>query len=108
MSAKSLRKGSASELCLHPKLNDLSDICNRTGHSFATNIDSYADKRNVTRSTRGGKALAGWEEPKGVVKPPIFECLGDDTPPSVQRLIEKLFVVHVPAFMPGGHLRGVL
>ena len=44
-SAKSLRKGSITQLMMKPGLT-VGDVCGRSGHSTGTNIDTYADKRN--------------------------------------------------------------
>ena len=76
-SAKSLRKGSITQLQMTPGLT-LADICGRSGHSTGTNIDSYTDKRNVMLGLRGGKALAEWSDVNATVHVPRFECLFED------------------------------
>ena len=111
-SAKSLRKGSVTQLMMTPGLA-LSDICGRSGHSTGANIDSYADKRNVMLGLRGGKALAEWTNVNAPVHVPRFECLfeiegGVITPEIVDKYIDKMFAVSIEAFMPGNHLYAVL
>jgi hypothetical protein len=86
-------------------------ICSRTGHSTGTNLDSYADDRNVVRGIAAGKALAGWSNVRASVNVPSFECIRSYDPATaknVDSFIERLFVVSLPDFQPGGHLYRVL
>ena len=95
-------------LLTHPAMNSLGDVCGRTGHTTNTSLDYYNDTRNVTRGTRGGKALAQWDDVRGGVSVPRFECLGPGTSDAVNALVNKLFVSSLVAFKPGGTLYGVL
>jgi len=111
ISSKSLRKGSVSQLLIHHDLS-IGEICSRTGHSTGTNLDSYADDRNVVRGIAAGKALAGWSNVRANVKLPSFECLRTDDLDTqrsdVDSFIKELFVVSLPDFGPAGHLYRVL
>ena len=110
ISSKSLRKGSVSQLLINHDLS-IGEICSRTGHSTGTNLDSYADDRNVVRGIAAGKALAGWSNVRASVNVPSFECIRSDDPATakdVDSFIERLFVVSLPDFQPGGHLYRVL
>jgi hypothetical protein len=108
-SAKGFRKAAVSTLLNHPELNAIGDICGRTGHHTKTSLPWYDDKSNPLRAVRGGKALAGWENVRGMVQPPRFMCLSNGTRNvSVDHFIEKLFVISLPAFKPGGQLYTVL
>lgn len=42
-SAKSLRKGSITELSTHRALDGM-DVCGRSGHATGTTLDPYVDK----------------------------------------------------------------
>ncbi len=112
LSAKSLRKGSVSTLMLHKDMNGLGDIVARTGHSTKSNLDSYADKRNVVRGLRGGRALANWDNAGEAVQVPSFACITKDaddaTKEAVNAFIDRLFVVSLPRFKPEGTLYIVL
>jgi hypothetical protein len=106
-SAKSLRKGSITELMTHQKLTGL-DVCGRSGHSTGTTLDTYADKSFTVRGLRGGKALAHYRDVDANIKVPRLECLGGHTTTVVEALLDKLFVVSVSAFKHSGSLHIVL
>ena len=106
ISSKSIQRGGISQLIIHPDLNN-SDICGRSGHASGSNIDLYTDDRNIARGIRGGRALAEFSVGANV-RVPRFECLGTDTQSSVNSLVEKLFVVSLPEFLPRGMLHSVL
>lgn len=96
-SAKSLRKGSITELMTHRSLNGL-DVCGRSGHATGTHLDTYADKTFIVRGLRGGKALAQFHDVDANIKVPTLECLGANVANAVEALIDNLFVISVPAF----------
>ena len=105
--AKSLRKGSITELMTHRSLTGL-DVCGRSGHATGTTLDTYADKTFIVRGLRGARALAHFGDVDANIKVPTLECLGAHAANAVEALLDKLFVVSVPAFMPTGSLHIVL
>lgn len=106
-SGKSLREGSITELMVHRQTTTL-DVCGRSGHSTGTTLDAYVDKSFVFRGLRGAKALAHFKDIDTETKMPRLECLGPHTADAVAALVESLFVVSVPSFLPGGSLHIVL
>jgi hypothetical protein len=106
-SAKSLHKGSITELMTYPSLNG-TDVCGRSGHATGTNLDAYDDKSFIVRGIRGVKALAHYSNVDANIKVPRFECLGAHVTGTVDALLKELFLVSVPVFLPGRSLHVVL
>ena len=102
-SAKSLRRGSITEIGLHRQCG-LFDVTGRSGHSTNTSIDHYNDGTRVERSIPGGRALAGWYDVTCCTKLPRLECLGEENHDMVMKFMADVFNVDVPEFKPNGHL----
>lgn len=92
---------------VHRDLNSLGDVCGRSGHTTGTNVDSYADERNMLRGLPGGMALAGWEDTRAWMRAPHFACLtaSDEI---LDRFITDMFTVSLGSFKRGGKLYCVL
>lgn len=105
--AKSTRRGAVSELLMHPGLNGMPDVCARTGHHLMNNSESYVDERNAFRALRGGRALAGWDNTQAHIQLPGFDSIAASHD-VIDRFIDAMFTVSVPAFTRGGDLYCVL
>lgn len=106
-SGRSLRKGSSTELRMHRDISEAETIA-RSGHATGSNIDKYIDRFNPTLNLPGAMALAGYSECHRIPSPPRFSAIGDYVMEDVQRLIDELFVISVPAMKRGGDLRPFL
>ena len=106
-SIKSTRRGVITELAVHKDIG-LFESTGRSGHSTGTTQDSYLDKNSIALGLPAGVVLAHWDNARMQVFPPRLETLGPHAQEHVENLIKFLFVVSIPDFFPGGHLRPVL
>lgn len=105
--SRSIRKGGISELAMNRDVNQYSANV-RSGHSLGTNQESYIDRKSVALSLLGGMALNDWDDVNGRPYPPRLSCLGELSREHIERMIEKLYVISHPYFLPDGPLRPVL
>jgi hypothetical protein len=105
-SARSLRKGMITEMCMS-SLITLLEVCARSGHSTGTSLESYMDIMNPLRSLPGANALHG--NPLRM-KPvmPRMDAVGAANRVQVEKLMDALFTVDVPDFKPQGRLNIIL
>ncbi|KAG7372875.1 hypothetical protein IV203_033599 [Nitzschia inconspicua] len=111
-SARSLRYGAITELALHRELSVFAG-CARSGHSTGTTVDDYIDDNNPAYGLQAGMARRGYQDLasnlKAKIEVPRLEALGVEVAASVDELLSKVFIVHVPHFKKGqGKLHGVL
>jgi len=105
--ARSLRKGTITELTTDGRMTSF-DVCARSGHSTGTSLDYYIDKNNVSYSVRAAKARAGYKNLNAPSKVPNIDSLGSELQCQLRNLMEKLFIVSVPAFKEDGKLHSIL
>jgi hypothetical protein len=105
--AKSLRKGLIGELILHSDIT-VFQACARMGHSTNTSIDSYIDATHPAKAIPAINVLAGKSNIHAHIVLPKLNAIGLLNPAHVDKLVDTLFSVNVPAFDKCGHLRVVL
>jgi hypothetical protein len=105
--AKSLRQGSSGELKLHSYIT-VFQACARTGYSTNTSIDSYIDTTHPAKAVPDANVLAGKSNIHAHIVLPKLNAIGLLNAAKVDKLVDKLFSVNVPAFDKGGHLSVVL
>ena len=76
----------------------------RSGNDSGTKIDLYEDKMNISIAIRGGKLLANYRA-DAEFRVPSIDCLPSA---AVERMEEKLFIIHLTEFKPMGDLHPVL
>jgi hypothetical protein len=102
--AKSLHQGSIRELTLHSDIT-VFQACARTGHSTKTSIDSYIDTTHPAKAIPAANVLAGKSNIHAHIVLPKLNAIGLLNAAQVDKLVDKLFSVNVPALDKGGHLR---
>jgi hypothetical protein len=105
--ATSIRKGVITALACDGRLT-IFDVCARTGHSTGTSVDHYIDKNNVAYSLRAAKARAGYLNLNAPSAVPKLDSLGLAVNDQIKQLMDKVFIVNVPGFEPGGRLYPIL
>jgi hypothetical protein len=104
---KSLRQGSIGELTLHSDIT-VFQACARTRNSTNTSIDSYIDTTHPAKAIPAANVLAGKINIDAHIVLPKFNAIGLLNAAQVDKLVDKLLSVNVPAFVKGVHLRVVL
>jgi len=100
---KSIRQAAITQILMDP-YSTYTDCAGRSGHDSGTTIDSYEDKMNISIAIRGGKLLANYRA-DAEFRVPSIDCLPSA---AVERMEEKLFIIHLPEFKPMGDLHPVL
>ena len=101
--SRSIWKGGISELAMNRDVNQYSANV-RSGHSLGTNQELYIDWKSIALSLPGGMALNDWDDVNGRPYPPWLSCLGELSREHVERMIEKLYAISHPDFLPNGLL----
>jgi hypothetical protein len=105
--AKSLSQGSIGELTLHSDIT-VFQACDRTVHSTNTSIDSYIDTTHLAKTIPDANVLAGKINIYAHIVLMKLNAIGILYVAQVDKLVDKLFSVNVPAFDKCGHLSVVL
>jgi hypothetical protein len=104
---KSLRRGSIGDLTLHSDIT-VFQACARTGHSTNISIDSYIDTTHPSKAIPATNVLARKSNIHAHIVLPKLNSTGLLNAAQVDKLVDNLFLVNVPAFDKGGNLRVVL
>eukprot|EP00804_Cyclotella_cryptica_P012195 CCRYP_009881-RA/>CCRYP_009881-RA protein AED:0.04 eAED:0.01 QI:0/0/0/1/1/1/2/0/500 len=95
-SAKSLRKGGTTTVSMVG------------GHSTGTTVDNYIDPSNPVTSFPAANALHGVTTLTALPVLPEMNAVGRHNRPQWEALIDRVFAVNVPHFMPDGRHRVIL
>jgi hypothetical protein len=100
-SSKSLRKGTITQLSLHPHIT-LFQATARTGHSTGTNVDSYLDRKNPARALPAANAIHGKKNLFTESVVPKLDSIGESNSAAFKALMNRMFSVNINDFRPGG------
>ncbi|KAL3785836.1 hypothetical protein HJC23_012391 [Cyclotella cryptica] len=106
-SAKSLRKGGTTTVSMVGGLS-IFNVSSRTGHSTGTTVDNYIDPSNPVTSFPAANALHGVTTLTALPVLPEMNAVGRHNRPQWEALIDRVFAVNVPHFMPDGRHRVIL
>eukprot|EP00187_Rhodella_violacea_P014571 CAMPEP_0184709428 /NCGR_PEP_ID=MMETSP0314-20130426/580_1 /TAXON_ID=38298 /ORGANISM="Rhodella maculata, Strain CCMP 736" /LENGTH=814 /DNA_ID=CAMNT_0027171133 /DNA_START=237 /DNA_END=2681 /DNA_ORIENTATION=- len=105
-SAKSLRRGTTSELYVNPGVSE-AELDARGGWVAESNSRSYKLITPVL-TIPALNALNSWSDTRTPKKAPRLEHLGIRAQGALERLMAQLFIIDLPFFKPGGALRPLL
>ena len=106
ISSRSIRRGATTFLSMHPSITE-AELNARGCWASETNSKAYRETTPIL-SIPGQNALANWMDIRTIKYPPRLECLGSHTHDNLEKFMDRLYVVDVPAFGPGGTLRPFL
>jgi hypothetical protein len=103
-SSRSVRKGMTT--ALQYTVTD-AELNIRGGWQSTSTSTSYKEA-NVGLTMPALNAINGWTDIRSKKWPPRLECFEASTQLKFEQFMAKLYVIHLPAFEPCGHLRPLL
>jgi hypothetical protein len=99
-SSGSLCQGAITKLSAHSIIT-LFQACSWLGHSTGTSLDSYIDKRNVSKTLHAVNALHRQHSLCAKVVLPQLESLGAEVLSQIESLMTAMYTVSIPEFKLG-------
>ena len=80
----------------------------RSGHSAGTIFETYLDQKNLALSLSGGLALNYWSNVHESAHTARLSCLGESNCKHAENMMDTIFIISHPDFVPNGVLQPVL